>query len=210
VDDSSTDGSAAIAADWAERDPRVKLVRHRRNAGVGAAIATGLAHATKDWFAVNCADRPFDTRDIVRLRPLFETADLVVVSRTDRSANSPYRKLTSWVNYLLIRLLFRIPVGDCQFVQFYRTAWLKDARIISRSTLVPPELILRMVRQGARIAQAQLPFHARPGGVAKYGHPKHALRALAEMARLRLHLWRVGLGGAGAGHPMREKTEGPR
>jgi glycosyltransferase involved in cell wall biosynthesis len=210
VDDGSTDGSAAIAAQWAEREPRVKLVRHRWNAGVGAAIATGLAHATKDWFCVNCADRPFDTRDIARLRPLFETADLVVVSRTDRSANSPYRKLTSRVNYLLIRLLFRIPVADCQFVQFYRTAWLKDVEIISRGTLVPPELILRMVRKGARIAQARLPFHARPGGMAKCGHPKHAIRALEEMARLRLRLWREALGGAGPAHPARGKAEGPR
>jgi len=209
VDDGSTDGSAAIAAGWAERDPRVRLVRHGRNAGVGAAIATGLAHASKDWFSVNCADRPFDTRDIARLGPLFEASDLIVVSRTDRSANSPYRKLTSWVNYLLIRLLFRIPVGDCQFVQFYRTAWLKDVRIVSRGTLVPPELILRMVRKGARVAQARLPFHARPGGVAKCGHPKHAIRALAEMARLRLHLWREGLRGTLPPHPMRGETERP-
>ena len=210
VDDGSTDGSAAIATQWAERDPRVKLLRHRRNAGVGAAIATGLGHATKDWFSVNCADRPFDTRDIARLRPLFETSDLIVVSRTDRSANSPYRKLTSWVNYLLIRLLFRIPVADCQFIQFYRTAWLKGVEIHSRGTLVPPELILRMVRKGARIAQARLPFHARPGGVAKCGHPRHALRALEEMARLRLHLWREGLGGKGPTHPARGKTEESR
>lgn len=210
VDDGSTDGSAAIAAQWAERDPRVALVRHRRNAGVGAAIATGLAHASKDWFSVNCADRPFALRDVARLRPLFEAADLVVVSRTDRSANSPYRKLTSWVNYLLIRLLFRIPVADCQFVQFYRTAWLKGVEIVSRGTLVPPELILRMVRRGARIAEARLPFHARPGGVAKCGHPKHAIRALAEMARLRLQLWREGLGDSGPAHRVGEKTEGPR
>ena len=98
VDDASTDGSLAIAEAWAARDTRVRVVRHERNAGVGVAILTGLASATKEWFAVNCADRPFDTRDITKLAPLFDRADVVVVARTDRSANSPYRKLTSWVN----------------------------------------------------------------------------------------------------------------
>ena len=190
VDDASTDGSLAIAEAWAARDARVRVVRHERNAGVGVAILTGLASATKEWFAVNCADRPFDTRDITKLAPLFDRADVVVVARTDRSANSPYRKLTSWVNYRLVRLLFRIPVDDCQFTQFYRRAYLQEAEVVSRGTLVPPELILRAGRRGARIAQIRLPFHARPGGEAKYGHVKYPLRTILEMLRLRLRLWR--------------------
>ena len=190
VDDASRDGSAEIARAWAERDSRVRLLRHPTNLGAGVGILTALAHATKEWFSVNCADRPFDTRDIRSVAPLLAESDVVVVARTDRSANSPYRKATSWVNYQLVKLLFRIPVEDCQFVQFYRTRHVKDLRILSRGTLVPPELIMRAVRNGARLRQLRLPFHRRPGGTPKYGHPRHALRTLLEMARLRRQLWR--------------------
>jgi glycosyltransferase involved in cell wall biosynthesis len=193
VDDGSQDGSAAVAASWAARDPRVRLLRHERNAGVGVAILTALSHAHHEWFSVNCADRPFDTMDIAGLGPLFSQADVVVVSRTDRRANSWYRKLTSYVNFRLVSMVFRIPVDDCQFTQFYRRSRLEGVHVTSRGTLVPPELILRAWRAGARVVQVRRTFHRRPGGVAKYGHPRHALQTLREMARLRWQFWREDL-----------------
>jgi CDP-glycerol glycerophosphotransferase len=55
VDDGSTDGSAAIAEDYARRDARVRVVRqanhglgHARNAGVAAATGEYLAFADSD------------------------------------------------------------------------------------------------------------------------------------------------------------------
>ncbi|MFJ6069361.1 CDP-glycerol glycerophosphotransferase family protein [Streptomyces sp. NPDC093065] len=43
VDDGSPDGSAAIAEEYASRDPRFKLIR-KENGGLGAARNTGMAH----------------------------------------------------------------------------------------------------------------------------------------------------------------------
>ncbi|MDG4865346.1 glycosyltransferase, partial [Streptomyces sp. T-3] len=47
VDDGSTDGSAAIARAFAERDPRFRYV-HQQNAGLSAARNTGVRHASPD------------------------------------------------------------------------------------------------------------------------------------------------------------------
>jgi CDP-glycerol glycerophosphotransferase len=47
VDDGSPDGSAAIAAEYAERDPRFRLVR-KENAGLGAARNTGIANMSPE------------------------------------------------------------------------------------------------------------------------------------------------------------------
>lgn len=47
VDDGSPDGSAAIAQEYVDRDPRVRLVR-QENAGLGAARNRGIAEATGD------------------------------------------------------------------------------------------------------------------------------------------------------------------
>ena len=47
VDDASTDGTAA-ALDAVD-EPRVRVLRHARNAGKGAALRTGFAAATADF-----------------------------------------------------------------------------------------------------------------------------------------------------------------
>lgn len=46
VDDGSTDGSAAIIQEYAERDPRVHFFQHPENLGEATARNTGMAHVT--------------------------------------------------------------------------------------------------------------------------------------------------------------------
>ncbi|MCA9528825.1 MAG: glycosyltransferase family 2 protein [Myxococcales bacterium] len=71
VDDASTDGTGARAA--AVGDARVEVVRHRRNRGVGAAIATGYRAAFAqgprqvDVAAVMAADAQMDPVDLPAL-----------------------------------------------------------------------------------------------------------------------------------------------
>lgn len=56
VDDASTDRSAAVAIETIANDPRFKLVRHLRNAGLGASRNTGLRMATASYITFLDAD----------------------------------------------------------------------------------------------------------------------------------------------------------
>jgi glycosyltransferase involved in cell wall biosynthesis len=51
VDDASTDATAERAATG---DPRITVIRHERNTGVGAAIVTGYRHAVAQGIDVTC------------------------------------------------------------------------------------------------------------------------------------------------------------
>ncbi len=55
VDDGSTDGSGAMADEYAARDPRVRVV-HTENRGLGAARNEGARHATGDLLAFADSD----------------------------------------------------------------------------------------------------------------------------------------------------------
>lgn len=71
VDDASTDGTCGEARSLA--DPRVEVIRHERNRGVGAAIVTGYERAltmpggATDAFVVMAGDGQMDPADLPSL-----------------------------------------------------------------------------------------------------------------------------------------------
>lgn len=56
VDDCSTDGTARVAREWAERDPRVRVLSLLANRGTSAARNLGLAHSAGRYVAFLDAD----------------------------------------------------------------------------------------------------------------------------------------------------------
>src|SRR5829696_2850384 len=68
VDDASRDGTAAAAR--AVGDPRVEVLTHERNAGVGAAIITGYHRAVEAGVDIACvmaADNQMDAHDLEKI-----------------------------------------------------------------------------------------------------------------------------------------------
>src|SRR5216683_2775412 len=67
VDDGSYDRTAEMVSKLAECEPRIRLLRHDRNRGLGAAIRTGLEAAEGDLILYTDADLPFDFNLIPQL-----------------------------------------------------------------------------------------------------------------------------------------------
>ena len=81
VDDGSTDGTPALLAALAARDPRVRVLTHAVNRGVGAAMRTGLEAARGAVAVVYDADRTYPLADLARLVALVEGgADVATAS----------------------------------------------------------------------------------------------------------------------------------
>src|SRR5947208_8617988 len=66
VDDGSTDGSAETLSDLAE-SVQVRVLRHDRNRGKGAAIRTGLREAAGDVITILDSDLEYDPADYAAL-----------------------------------------------------------------------------------------------------------------------------------------------
>jgi glycosyltransferase involved in cell wall biosynthesis len=82
VDDCSTDGTAAVLAELAQLGD-VRVLRHDRNQGKGAALRTGFAGASGDIILVQDADLEYDPTDYPKLLApiLAGKADVVYGSR---------------------------------------------------------------------------------------------------------------------------------
>ena len=83
VDDCSTDSSARLAQQLAEKDQRVRAVFHARNAGKTAALVTGFALTNGDVVIIQDADLEYDPNEIRGvIQPILDGhADVVYGSR---------------------------------------------------------------------------------------------------------------------------------
>jgi glycosyltransferase involved in cell wall biosynthesis len=112
VDDASTDATA----ERAEGDARVKLLRHERNLGVGAAIVTGYRAAVADGMDVACvmaADGQMDPADLETLAGAV-ARDEVDYAKANRLFTGEAWKLIPRSRYLgnaVLSLLTKIASG---------------------------------------------------------------------------------------------------
>ncbi|MDR5683106.1 MAG: glycosyltransferase family 2 protein [Armatimonadota bacterium] len=188
VDDGSIDGTADVVLRLQREDPRVRLVRHDRNRGYGAALRTGFAAARHEWVFFSDADAQFDLREIGRLLPQTHKADVVVGYRL-RRRDPFHRKLFGRMWNLLVRALFGLRVRDidCAF-KLLRRSLVADLPLRSEGAFVSTELLCRLSHRGARIMEVGVSHYPRRWGKPSGGNPRVVLRAFLELWRLRAEL----------------------
>ena len=92
VDDASRDATAERARAAAERDPRVELIEHERNRGVGAAIVTGYKRALEERIDVTCVMAADNQMDPADLEAIASRSSAARSSTRRRTASSPARR----------------------------------------------------------------------------------------------------------------------
>jgi glycosyltransferase involved in cell wall biosynthesis len=107
VDDGSDDDTGARAAAAGAR-----VLRHPYNKGNGAAVKTGLRHATGDFVLILDADGQHQAADAPRLVSQLDAFDLVVGARSSHTQASAARRLGNDVLNRLASYLAERPIPD--------------------------------------------------------------------------------------------------
>jgi len=190
VDDGSADRTAEIAEALARENPRVRLVRHERNRGYGAALKTGFASATKEWIFFTDGDGQFDLAELPVLVRLVEDGqcDLAIGYRIKR-ADPFVRSLNAWLYRCLIRVLFGLQVRDidCAFKLIRRSVFEK-VRLEADGALVSAELLIKAKKAGLTIRETGVHHYPRAAGEQSGAKLSVILRMFRELFRLWRHL----------------------
>jgi glycosyltransferase involved in cell wall biosynthesis len=168
VDDGSRDATVRVADEIARCDPRVCLVKFRRNYGQTPAMAAGIAQACGDVIVTMDGDLQNDPGDIgALLRKIDEGYDIVVGWRFDRQDKLVSRKIPSRIANALIATVTGVPIKDngCS-LKAYRASLIKKIPLYSEMHRFIPAMASIA---GPKIAEIKVRHHARRFGQSKYG-----------------------------------------
>ena len=168
VDDGSRDATVPLADEIARSDPRVCLVKFRRNYGQTPAMAAGIAQASGDVIVTMDGDLQNDPTDIGSLlRKIDEGYDIVVGWRHDRQDKLISRKIPSRIANALIAKVTGVPIKDngCS-LKAYRASLIKKIPLYSEMHRFIPAMASIA---GPKIAEIKVQHHARQFGESKYG-----------------------------------------
>src|ERR1700734_112820 len=113
VDDGSRDATVRVADEIAGADPRVCLVKFRRNYGQTPAMAAGIAEARGEIIVTMDGDLQNDPADIGQLlAKIDEGHDIVVGWRHQRQDKLWTRKVPSRIANALIARVTGVPIRD--------------------------------------------------------------------------------------------------
>ena len=167
VDDGSRDGSFTVLRALHERDPRVRVIRFRRNFGKTPALVAGFAQARGDIVFTMDADLQDDPTEIPRfLEKLAEGYDLVSGWKYPR-----HDPLTKTVPSYFFNRMVGITTGvklhdmNCGF-KAYRHELLDDIKLYGELHRFVPVLAHQ---RGFRVTEVKVRHHQRKYGKSKFG-----------------------------------------
>ncbi|MGA7235418.1 MAG: glycosyltransferase [Bryobacteraceae bacterium] len=190
VDDCSTDGTYAILERLAAAHPEIRLYKHVKNSGKGAAVRTAIQHATGDFALIQDADLEYDPNEYPQLlRPLLDGhADAVFGSRY--IAGEQRRVLPFWhtmINKgltLTANMFCNLDLTDMETCyKVFRTDLLKSIPIRSDRFGFEPEIVMKASKRKLRIYEVPISYHGRTYEEGKKIGWKDGVKALAVVLR---------------------------
>ncbi|MDP2912169.1 MAG: glycosyltransferase family 2 protein [Candidatus Omnitrophota bacterium] len=165
IDDGSSDRTVEKATAVM---PSARVIRHVKNQGKGAALISGISHATGDIIIIQDADLEYSPSQYPGLlKPVIEeNADVVYGSRFLAEAHPSNMKMSYFManrfGNFLTNALCGTSLTDCMtcFKVFKKHA-LQGIQLESRGFGIEPEITAKISKKGFKIKEIPIPYKAR-------------------------------------------------
>jgi len=184
VDDGSTDDSLRVLEEVARDLPGLRVVRHEKNRGYGAALASGFANSTKDYVFYTDGDGQYDPAEIKLLVEEMKPG-IDVVNGYKRSRQDPwYRNVVGGAYQQAARILFSLPIRDvdCDF-RLVRREVMRDIELQSSDGAICVELVRKLRDSHATMVELPVSHYVRAFGTSQFFKPIRIARAVQGVIR---------------------------
>jgi glycosyltransferase involved in cell wall biosynthesis len=181
IDDGSTDETPEVLTTALAHYKNLRIIRHAKNMGYGAALQDGFTHAKYSWIFYTDGDGQYDPSELKLLVPMVtSTIDVVNGYKLHRS-DSFMRKVIGSLYNNLSHTEYTLPIRDvqCDF-RLIRKSAMKKFHLTATSGLVCLELVLKLTRTGARFVEVGVRHYPRMFGHSQFFRPANLWRTFIE------------------------------
>lgn len=168
VDDCSRDRSLALAESLAAKHPEIRVLRHTKNQGKGAALRTGFREAKGDYVAVQDADLEYDPVDLKGLLEPLRTGKADVVFGSRFLGGRPHRVLYFWhslgnaILTFLSNMFTDLNLTDMEVCsKVFRREVIQGIKIQEDRFGCEPEIVAKVAQQRLRIYEMGISYSGR-------------------------------------------------
>ena len=168
VEDGSSDESAAIVAELAAAHSEITGLYHGRNRGKGAAIRTGVRHATGDLVIIQDADLEYSPEEYPRLMaPILDgRADVVYGSRFTGGESRAVIRFRHYLGNKVLTFLSNIAtnlwLSDMETCyKVFRREIIQSIPIEENRFGFEPEITAKLARRDVRIWEIGITYRGR-------------------------------------------------
>ncbi len=167
IDDCSTDGTREIIENDVNAYNVFKMY-HDRNQGKGAAIRTGIKHATGDIVIIQDADLEYDPSYYFALIQPIVDGDADVVYGSRLSGGAPQRVHMFWhlmgnrFLSLLTNVFYNTTLTDMETgYKVFKTDVIKKLNLRSNGFEIEPEITAKIFKQKCRVYEVPIAYYGR-------------------------------------------------
>lgn len=192
VDDGSRDATAEVARGLG---PKVRLIQHEGNKGLGQALRTGFAAAQGDLVITMDTDLTFAPMLVSSLLARFEQGDCDVVSGSPKLAGygadiPSYRIFISTAATLVYSTILGMRISAVSPIfRLYKRADLQALHLTAQGFDINAEILFGLIKNGKRVAEVPAPLTQRTQGESKLDYKKELQRHAKLVSRM--VKWRV-------------------
>ncbi|HLC50910.1 MAG TPA: glycosyltransferase family 2 protein [archaeon] len=181
VNDGSSDSTEIEAKKLVDRFKFVRLISHKKNSGMGAAVRTGISSASGDILITLDSDLTYGPSEILKVLNEYKKtkADCVIGSHFMEGGNveevKDVRKLLSQAINHIYRMLFGGNVKTISSIlRLYKTEQLRELNLTSAGFTINAEILFKLLQRKRRVVETPVTLTTRKFGISKLNFWKEA------------------------------------
>jgi glycosyltransferase involved in cell wall biosynthesis len=167
VDDGSTDGTEHMVSRLERKNKHIRLIRHKRNLGLGRAVRDGISASKDTYVTVFPGDNDMTADSLSHLFRVKTESDLILAYPKSDRMRSILRRVLSHLFTRIVNTLFGLNLRYYNGPFVCRRKILLPIQLQSRGFSIYAEMKVLLIRSGASYKEVPFTHVGRKSGTSK-------------------------------------------